>query len=409
MPNESESYALITGASSGIGYELTKQFAKNGYNMVIVARSQDRLDEIARDWTSKYGVKVMPLAKDLFDPAAPQEIYDEVKRWGIQVNALVNDAGQGVYGFFHETDLQKELDIIQLNITAMVSLTKLFIKDMVANKDGKILNLASMVSKMPSPLMAVYSATKAFIYNFSESLVNELENTGVTITALLPGATATDFFHKANAENTVTYQDGDLSDPEDVAADGYSAMMSGHSRIISGFRNKLSMMMSNLTPDSALAGSMRRQMDEKKPDEDVTDHDNNQQQNDQNNQQANTQQNNQNNPQANAQQPNNQNAQPIANIQITAQPAGNGNQINVQPMPADQNNNGNNNTNQDQAVDNDNNQAYKQAAGANRLPAETRQPGDQLPMEIDNQPTEPGKNNNAPENDRQEQDNTNNR
>lgn len=383
MPNEK--YALITGASSGIGYELTKIFAKNGYNIVIIARSQDRLDEIARDWTSKYGVKVMPMAKDLFDPAAPQEIYDEIKRWGIEINALVNDAGQGVYGFFHETELQRELDIIQLNIVSMVTLTKLFLKDMVERKEGKILNLASMVSKMPSPLMSVYSATKAFIYNFTESLVNELQETGVTITALLPGATATDFFHKANAENTVTYQDSDLSDPEDVANDGYNAMMSGDSRIISGFKNKFSAMMSNMMPDSVVVSNMRKQMDEKKPDEENNVY---QQQDDQ--QQGNDQ---------NVQQSNNQNAQPIANIQITAQPADNGNsQINVQPIPAENN------------ADNRNAESYKQAAGNNNtnqqdnrqattstnLPIETTQPGTQLPMEQQqNVNRQPGNNGNS--------------
>jgi uncharacterized protein len=391
MPNEK--YALITGASSGIGYELTKVFAKNGYNMVIVARSQDRLDEIARDWTSKYGVKVMPLAKDLFDPAAPQQIYDEIKGWGIEIDMLVNDAGQGVHGFFHETELQRELDIIQLNIVAMVSLTKLFLKDMVTRKEGKILNLASMVSKMPSPLMAVYSATKAFIYNFSESLVNELQETGVTITALLPGATATDFFHKANAENTVTYQDAELSDPEDVANDGYNAMMSGSSRIISGFKNKFSAMMSNLIPDSMIVDNMRKQMDEKKPEEENEQNENQQQDNQQNNQQADNQQNNNQNPQGN-QQANNQNAQPIANIQITAQPAGNGNsQINVQPLPPSDTNNDNRNMETNRQAANNQNQQDNNRQVSNNLPAETTQPGTQLPMQQDsNRPSSPSNN-----------------
>jgi short-subunit dehydrogenase len=169
----------------------------------------------------------------------------------------VNDAGQGVYGKFVETNLQEELDIIQLNVTSLMILTKLFLKDMVARNEGKILQLAPMVSKISSPLMAVYAGTKAFVYNFSQSLINEIKDTNVTITALQPGATDTDFFNKAGAENAKVAKDGGLAKPADVAKDGYDAMMAGDSKVVSGMKNKIEATMANVMPDEALAARMR--------------------------------------------------------------------------------------------------------------------------------------------------------
>jgi len=159
-----------------------------------------------------------------------------------------------------ETDLQKELDIIQLNINATVVLTKLFLKEMVARNSGKILQLASTSSKAPTPLLSVYAGTKAFIYNFTQGLINELKDTNVTMTALLPGPTETDFFHKAGAENTVVYQEMELADPADVAKDGYDALQKGDSKIVSGLKNKFQTTMGNVMPDEALAENYRKQM-----------------------------------------------------------------------------------------------------------------------------------------------------
>src|SRR4051812_44492249 len=255
--------ALVTGATSGIGYEIAKILAEKGYNLVIVARSEGDLQEIASRFQSLSGCKVIPIAKDLFDPGAAEELYNEVKAKGITVNILVNDAGQGVYGKFAETNLQEELDIIQLNISSLVVLTKLFLRDMVARGEGKILQLASMVSKISSPLMAVYAGTKAFVYNFSMSLVNELKDTGVTITALQPGATDTDFFNKAGAENSEIVQDDNLADPADVAKDGYEALMAGEPKVVSGIKNKVQSVVSNLVPDTALGAQMHKMNKEK--------------------------------------------------------------------------------------------------------------------------------------------------
>ena len=251
--------ALVTGATSGIGYELAKLLAKDGYNLVIVARTEADLEVVADDFRDNGSGEVISIAKDLSEPGAAEELYNEVKAKGIVVHVLVNDAGQGVYGKFTETNLQEELDIIQLNVVSLTILTKLFLKDMVARNEGRVLQLASVVSKLPSPLMAVYAGTKAYVYNFSQSVINELKDTDVKLTALMPGATDTDFFNKAGAENSKIAQSDSLADPADVAKDGYEALMDGESKVISGMKNKVQMAFSNLTPDELAAQQTRAQ------------------------------------------------------------------------------------------------------------------------------------------------------
>ncbi len=198
MTITNENYVLITGATSGIGYELAKLFAEHNYNLIIVARTPSKLNEIASEFSDIYGINVVSIVKDLFEKEAPFEIYEEIAAKGLQVDILVNDAGQGLYGKFIDTDIQRELDIIQLNINACVVLTKLFLKDMVNNGNGKILNVASIAGKVPGPYQSVYHGTKAFVHSFTEAIRAETTDTGVTITSLLPGATNTDFFNKAN-------------------------------------------------------------------------------------------------------------------------------------------------------------------------------------------------------------------
>jgi short-subunit dehydrogenase len=253
-------YALITGATSGFGFEFAKLFARDGYNLVLVARSSGALRKIAEDLSDTYQVNVRPLAEDLFKPEAAGRIYDQTKMWGIEVNVLVNDAGQGEYGEFTRYDFERDVDLIQLNITSVVGLTKFFLKDMISRNEGKILQVSSLLAKYPTPLMAVYAATKSFVLSFTEALINELKDTKITMTALLPGPGDTDFFHKAGAELSVTYKEADLSSPEEVAKDGYDALMKGESKIVSGAKNKVQAAMSNVLPDSALASSMRKQM-----------------------------------------------------------------------------------------------------------------------------------------------------
>ena len=257
--SNSNRYALITGATSGIGYELAKLFARDNYNLVIVSRDQQELDNKAAEFT-QLGVEVITIAKDLFKREDAFSLYDDVKSKGIQIDVLVNDAGQGVYGEFKDTDIQRELDIIDLNISALVILTKCFLQDMTARNSGKILNLASIASKTPGPWQSVYHGTKAFVLSFTEAIREELKESDITITALLPGATATDFFSKADMLDSKAVQDADaLSDPADVAKDGYDALMAGKDKVVSGLKNKIQTSMGNVMPDSMLAHQMYEQ------------------------------------------------------------------------------------------------------------------------------------------------------
>ena len=262
--------ALITGASSGIGEEIANLFAKDGYNLVLVARSDTKLDRLAEVFKSNYGTQqITVIGKDLSTEDAAQDVYDQVKAKGITVDVLVNDAGVGLYGLFGtDTDWEREKAMIHLNVLTLTQMTKLFLPDMLTRNEGKILNLASLLSITPSPLMAVYAGTKAYVYNFTQSLINELKDTNVTVTALLPNATATDFFHKAGAENTKVTDE--LEDAAMVAQDGYDALMAGKHKVIpGGLRNKSYEILSYVAPQEALAATMRSKMEQKPaPDED---------------------------------------------------------------------------------------------------------------------------------------------
>jgi short-subunit dehydrogenase len=253
-------YTLITGGTSGIGYELARIFADHGHNLVIVARDAEELAAVKQELDNN-PIEIHTIVKDLFDPGAAFELYDELQRKGIKVDILVNNAGQGLYGKFSETDVRRELDIIQLNISSLMVLTKLFLKDMIGQGSGRILNLSSIASKAPGPYQSVYHATKAFVQSFTEAVRDEVKDTGVTLTVLLPGATDTDFFHKAEMTESKIVQDGKLADPAGVAEDGYKALMSGDDMIVSGFMNKLTVAMSALLPDHVLARKMHKQQE----------------------------------------------------------------------------------------------------------------------------------------------------
>jgi len=266
MAADKKGYALITGGSAGIGLELAKLFAQDGYNLVLVARTEADLQQAAGE-LGTHGVEVVTIAKDLFNPAAAFELYDEVKAKGLDVEVLVNDAGQGQYGLFVEADIRRLLDIIQLNIASLTVLTQLFVKDMVARKSGKVLQLASIASSLPGPWQAVYHGTKAYVLSFTEGLIQELKDTGVTMTALQPGATDTDFFNKADMQDS-KIMDTKLSDPAKVAKDGYEALMKGDDKVVSGFKNKAMVGMSNVIPDKAVAAQMDKMQQPRDGDED---------------------------------------------------------------------------------------------------------------------------------------------
>lgn len=260
---ESTKTALITGASSGIGFELARCFARDGYRLILVARHAQDLNESAKALQSEFGAQIEIIPCDLSTHEGPQQLYAETKRLGYQVDVLVNDAGFGEYGPFVETDLQKELGMIHLNVLATVHLTKLFLKEMVARNSGKILQLGSVVSFMPNPLQAVYAATKAFILSFSEAVQNEIKDSNVTMTILCPPATDTNFFHVAGAEDTKIAQ-GDLADPAKVAEEGYKGLMNGDKRVLPTMSAKMNFASSALFPDSVLATLMKTQMKEVK-------------------------------------------------------------------------------------------------------------------------------------------------
>jgi len=252
-------YALITGATSGIGYELAKVFAENGFDLFIVARSEDELQRTSEELKQQFNVTVETITADLFKPENAFGIFDEIQQRGMQINVLVNNAGQGEYGEFIETDINREIDIIQLNIVSLVVLTKQFLKDMVQRGEGKILNVASVAGKLPGPLQSVYHGTKAFVHSFTEAIREEVKDKGVVVTSLLPGATDTDFFNKANMQGSKIVQEGKLDDPAKVAKDGYDALMNNDDMIISGMKNKIQVGMSNIISDETVAKQMHKQ------------------------------------------------------------------------------------------------------------------------------------------------------
>ena len=252
-------YALITGATDGVGYHLAKKFAENNYSLVIVARNEEALNKTALELKQQFNIEVKTLARDLFDVDNAFDVYNEMQVQDIKIDVLVNDAGQGLYGEFVDTDIHRELDIIQLNISSLVVLTKLFLKDMVDRGEGKILNLASVASKLPGPWQSVYHGTKAFVLSFTEAIRQEVKDKGVVVTALMPGATDTDFFRKADMLESKVVAEGKLDDPAKVAEDGYNALMNNDDKVISGFKNKAQVAMSNLMPDETVAAQMHKQ------------------------------------------------------------------------------------------------------------------------------------------------------
>jgi len=224
--------ALITGASGGIGLELARIFARQGYGLALVARSRERLEQIAAE-LKPASVHVVPL--DLTGSGAAQEVQHEIP----SVDVLVNNAGYGVYGKFAASPLDDDLGLMQLNMAALVALTRLYLPGMIAARSGKILNVASTAAFQPGPLMALYYASKAFVLSFSEAIANELEGTGVTVTALCPGPTATGFQERAHVEKSRLFRYMKVMDARRVAEIGYRGLMAGKTVVIPGVMNKL--------------------------------------------------------------------------------------------------------------------------------------------------------------------------
>jgi uncharacterized protein len=231
--------ALITGASGGIGYELAKLFARDKYNLVLVARSGPKLVQFADELERDFGISARTVPLDLTLPEAPQELFDDLQRAAIPVDVLVNNAGYGVFGEFGKVPLEESLGQIDLNITALTRLTRLFLGPMLERRSGKIMNVASTAAFQAGPLMSVYYATKAFVLLFSEGLASELKGTGVTVTCFCPGATDTGFQKRADMEHSRLFRQVGPMDARTVARDGYRGLMSGRTVVISGMRNWL--------------------------------------------------------------------------------------------------------------------------------------------------------------------------
>ena len=253
--------ALITGASSGIGLELAKIHAAKGGNLVLVARSKSKLDELKIELEKNHGISVYIIGKDLSLPNSAAEVYAEIKQQNIAVDYLINNAGFGDSGLFFDSLWEKQEQMINLNITTLTHFTRLFLKDMVDRKNGKILNLASTASFQPGPTMAVYCATKSYVLSFSEAINNEAREFGVTVTALCPGATISGFQTAASLEGSNLFEGKKLPTSKDVAEYGYRSMMKGKSVAIHGFMNTLMANSSRFAPRSIVVKIARMILD----------------------------------------------------------------------------------------------------------------------------------------------------
>jgi uncharacterized protein len=250
--------ALITGASSGIGLELASVAARDRHDLVLLARHRERLETIGRGLAEEFGVRASILAKDLRERSAPEEIRAELAGRGIAVDVLVNNAGFGLYGFFADTPLDRELEMIQVNVAALTNLTKLFLPGMLERRAGRILNVASTAAFQPGPIMAVYYATKAYVLSFSEALANETAGTGVTVTALCPGPTRTEFQQRAGMGRSPLVGGPLVSGAADVAREGWSAMKRGKRVVVPGIANRVLVQAERITPRRLVTAIARK-------------------------------------------------------------------------------------------------------------------------------------------------------
>ncbi len=258
MESTAKSFAVVTGASGGIGLELAKQFARHGFDLLIVADSP-KIREAASA-LKNYNVSVSEAQVDRAKPGGVDEFYELIRQTGRPVDAIALNAGVGAGGdFVRETSLAADLNVIDLNVRSTVHLAKLVLNDMVRRGQGRVLFTSSIAATMPGTFNAVYNASKAFVQSFAQAIRNELKDTGVTITALMPGPTETNFFHRADMDDTKVGT-SEKDDPADVAKTGFEAMMSGDDHVVAGsFKNKVQATMAHVLPDTAIAEMHRKQ------------------------------------------------------------------------------------------------------------------------------------------------------
>ncbi len=248
-------WVLITGASQGIGREFAKIFATDGWNLVLVARDRERLSQLANEQAALHGITARVIAKDLSAPNAAPEIFDELQKDNIPISILINNAAFGHQGPFIQIDLPKHLDLIQVNITALVQLTHLFLKPMLERQEGRILNVASTAAFVPGPFLGTYYASKAFVQSFSYSLGMELRGSGVTITSLCPGFTRSQFHTRAGLKRSEGFF---RMEADAVARIGYRALMKGKPVVIAGWMNNLAIALTRVIPTRWVASRVAR-------------------------------------------------------------------------------------------------------------------------------------------------------
>lgn len=242
--------ALITGATGGLGKEFAKIFAKENYNLILIARNEEKLNNLKSELEASYPVTVTVFANDLSKEGAADEIFEFTQSAGLEVNVLVNNAGFGDFGEYSQCDWEKQREMVQVNVLALMRLTRLYVPAMKSAKSGKILNVASVASFQPGPLMSVYYASKAFVLSFSEALYTELKKSGVTVTALCPGPVRTGFEDAANLSNSGLFKNLKVATPYKVALFGYKKMKKGRAVAIQGARNRFLIFVSRFSPRS---------------------------------------------------------------------------------------------------------------------------------------------------------------
>lgn len=250
--------ALITGASSGIGEELARLFAANRHDVVLLARNADKLQALAGELARAHGIQARVVAADLADPGAPPRVFEELRQQGLTIDVLVNNAGFGARGAYAEIDYEVEARMIQVNVAALAHLTRLFLPGMLARRSGRILNVASTAAFVPGPFMAVYYATKAFVLSFSEAVAEETQGAGVTVTALIPGPTQTNFAATAGNQDSRLFRTGSAMTAAAVARVGFDGLMAGKRVAIAGARNRLTVLSTRLAPRTTLARIVRK-------------------------------------------------------------------------------------------------------------------------------------------------------
>ena len=247
--------ALITGASEGLGRDLAELFARDGHQLVLVARNEARLTELAANLRNQFHVETEVIVQDLSAPDASQHVFDRLQ--GKPIDFLINNAGFGTHGPFAESDVQSQLAMLQVNIVALTHLTRLILPQMLKRRSGRIMNMASVAGFLPGPLMAVYYATKAYVISFSEALANEAARSGVTVTAVCPGPTKTEFQKRAGIEASPLFERNVMSSM-DVARIGYKAMMRGKRVAVTGFANQFMAVGTKFMPTRLTAAIARK-------------------------------------------------------------------------------------------------------------------------------------------------------